>query len=197
MIVTNSVDAPTYDWVTGQKLPEIRAGLAAPNGDAEPFKSLPVGSMYYKGNAANTDYGTWYTKRKNDLRDDDWSAGPCTIVQRVTRADFTDGGSTSGTLDLGQLIPEGAQYRRTVLRDLTGFTGDTSATIQIGDGSDVDRYSASTPSVFTTATAVDLGAPSGTLVHTAEKTPRITITSASDFTNVAAGSFTVYMYYDL
>jgi hypothetical protein len=44
MIVNNYVDAPVYDFVTGLRLPELRAGLSAPNGDGEPFKSLPIGS---------------------------------------------------------------------------------------------------------------------------------------------------------
>jgi hypothetical protein len=197
MIVNNYVDAPVYDFVTGLRLPELRAGLSAPNGDGEPFKSLPIGSRYWKASAANPDYGVWYEKRKNDKRDDDWSPGLVTIAQRVVRADFTDGGSTIGTLTMDQQVPAGAQYLRTVLRDLTGFTGNVSATIQVGDGTDVDRYSAATPSVFTTAVAADLGAPSGTLVHVAAITPVITITASSDFTAVTAGAFTIYMYYYL
>ena len=116
--------------------------------------------------------------------------------ETVTRAQFTDGGSTAGTLDLGISIPAGAIFARAAVTALTGFTGDTSAALTIGDGSDVDRYNTGTPSVFTTAApGADLGAPSGTLWHTAAATPKLTITSNSDFTLVTAGQLTVTLFY--
>ena len=55
-VVSNYVDQSNYDPVTGQQLPEIRTGLVAPNGDASPFKDMPVGSVYVQGNAAVTAY---------------------------------------------------------------------------------------------------------------------------------------------
>jgi len=113
----------------------------------------------------------------------------------VTRADFTDGGSTIGTYALKATIPAGAWVHQTILQNVTGFTGDTSATIQVGDGTDVDRYSTGTPSVFTTVAAADLGVPSGTKIHTAAATVTVTITSAADFTNVAAGQFTIKIFF--
>lgn len=113
-----------------------------------------------------------------------------TYQESITRAGMTDGGSTSGTLVLGCTIPAGALFVSSLITDIVGFTGDTSATIQIGDtGGDVDRYTTGTPSVFTTAAAgVDLGVPSGTKWHTAAVVPDVLITSNADFTNVAAGS---------
>src|SRR3990167_4062588 len=111
--------------------------------------------------------------------------------QFVTRAQFTDGGATAGTFSLNHSIPAGARFAFALLTSITGFTGDTSAVITVGDA-DVDRYNTGTPSVFTTAAAgVDMGVPSGTAWHTAAATPVITITSATDFTNVTAGSLTI------
>lgn len=116
--------------------------------------------------------------------------------QTVTLAEFTDGGSTAGTLDLGVSIPAGAVYAQTLVSDLTGFAGDTSATLQVGDGTDVDRYSTGTPSVFTTAAAgIDAGVPSGTKFHSAAKTPKLTITTNADFTSVSAGAMTVTLFW--
>lgn len=114
-------------------------------------------------------------------------------TQTFTRAQMTDGGSTSGTIDLNVTIPAGAVYLQSMLLALTGFIGDTSATIIIGvTGGDTDRYSTGTPSVFTTAAqGVDLGVPSGTKWHTAAAVPTVLITSAADFTNVSAGQATV------
>lgn len=116
--------------------------------------------------------------------------------ETVTRAQFTDGGSTAGTYSLATSIPAGAVFLRSSIHGITGFTGDTSAAITIGDGSDVDRYNTGTPSVFTTAAeGVDVGAPSGTAFHSAAKTPVLTVTSNADFTNVAAGALTVTLFY--
>lgn len=113
-----------------------------------------------------------------------------TYTQSITRAEFTDGGSTAGTLDLSVTIPAGAVFLQSLITDIVGFTGDTSATIIIGvTGGDTDRYSTGTPSVFTTAAAgVDLGVPSGTKWHTAAAVPTVLVTSNADFTNVTAGS---------
>lgn len=114
-------------------------------------------------------------------------------TQTFTRAQMIDGGSTAGTLDLSTTIPAGAVFLQSILTSLTGFTGDTSATIIVGvTGGDTDRYSTGTPSVFTTAAAgIDLGVPSGTKWHTAAAVPTVLITSAADFTNVTAGQATI------
>lgn len=115
--------------------------------------------------------------------------------QVVAFDDFTDGGSTVGTLDLGVSIPVGAVFQRTLINDVTEFAGDTSATLTIGDGTDVDRYNTSTVNVFATADALDAGAASGTLFHSAAKTPKLTVTTNADFTSVTAGQLTVTLFW--
>lgn len=118
------------------------------------------------------------------------------VKETVTRATMTDGGGTSGTKDLSVKIPAGALYLYTTATALTGFTGDTSAVITVGDGSDVDRYNTGTPSVFTTASqGIALGIPSGTTWHTAQTTVRVTITTNADFTNCNAGSIDLQFWY--
>jgi len=118
------------------------------------------------------------------------------IRQSFTYADFTDGGGASGTLVLAKQIPDGAVVTQAVLYGLTGFTGDVSATITVGDGTDVDRYNTGTPSVFTTnPSGVALGAVSGTAWHDAAKSVTITITEDSDWGDVTAGAATIAIYY--
>lgn len=190
-VISNYVDN-AYDFIIGQN-PQIRWGTAAPDGDAEPWKSLPVGSLYMYAQSAAI--RKWYTKRANNSRDDDWSLGLHCLQQRVSFSDFTDGGSAAGTLALTETIPVGAWVQQVILQNVTGFTGDTSAVMTIGDGSDVDRYNTGTPSVFTTANAIDMGVPSGTKIHTAAATVTLTVTSNADFTSVAAGAATVRIYY--
>ncbi len=118
------------------------------------------------------------------------------IKETVTRASMTDGGSTSGTKVLAATVPAGAVFVQSMATAITGFTGDVSAAIIIGDGVDTDRYNTGTPSVFTTASqGVALGVPSGTLWHTAAITPTVTITSNADFTNVVAGSVDITLVF--
>lgn len=118
------------------------------------------------------------------------------VSETIGYASFTDGGATSGTKALAAQIPAGARFIGCQITALTGFTGDTSAAVIIGDGSDTDRYMTGTPSVFTTAAGgISLGIPSGVLYHDAAKTVTVTVTSAADFTAVSAGSMTVEYFY--
>ena len=117
------------------------------------------------------------------------------IEEYVTRGQFTDGGSTSGTYQMKSVLPIGAHVLATTYTQITGFTGDTSAVMTVGDGSDVDRYNTSTPSVFTTAGAVEAGVPSGVKGHAAAIYPTLTVTSNADFTNVTAGAVKVTIFY--
>ena len=167
-------------------------GPDAPDGDRGPWVTAPVGSRYCRRTSTST---RWYEKRKNDGLDNDWALTWGEIRQTFLFSEFTDGGSAAGTLALDETIPVGAWVLRSVLRGVTGFTGNTSAVMVVGDGSDVDRYNTGTPSVFTTANAIDLGAPSGTQVHTAAATVTVTVTGGSDFTAITAGTATISIYF--
>lgn len=176
--------------------PTIWYGKSALNGTRDPWRSVAVGSIYYE--KPNTTRAKKWRKVCDNKRTDDWCAdsGVHVIRVRITRAMMTDGGSTTGTYDLTEKIPAGAVFLRTTVSDIVGFTGNTSATIQVGDGTTVARYNTGTPSVFTTAAqGVDMGVPSGTVWHTAEVTPRVTITGGTDFTAITAGELTLTLYY--
>ena len=117
--------------------------------------------------------------------------------QTVAYNEFTDGLGTSGTFVITSgTIPAGATFLFAALTAVTGFAGDTSALLTVGDGTDVDRYNTGTIDVFSTvATGVALGAPSGVQYHAAEKSITLTVTAATDFTAVSAGSLTLSFYY--
>ncbi|MCP5101005.1 MAG: hypothetical protein GY943_36100 [Chloroflexi bacterium] len=126
------------------------------------------------------------------------TAGPLVkLTETVAYDSFTDGGATVGTFDLTVgTIPIGAHYLGSSVTAVTGFAGDTSAALTIGDGTDVDRYNTSTVDVFSTAAnGVAAGIPSGVVYHDAAKTVTLTITTAADFTSVSAGSVTVELFY--
>jgi hypothetical protein len=175
--------------------PELKWTVGLPDGDGAEFKNLNVGSEIWRRVTAN--HVQKFLKAKDDNADDDFICTAGVISQRVAYTDFTDGGGTSGTKDLNGIIPAGAWFERSLVSRLTGFAGDTSATLIIGvTGGDTDRYSTGTPSVFTTATqGVDMGAPSGTVWHTAAATPTLLITSGSDWGLVTAGALTVKLFY--
>ncbi len=173
--------------------PVLWYGVNAVDGDAYPWAMAPRGSIYcITGSQAR-----YFVKNENAGHDSDWCAlgGIHTIVQRVAYTDFTDGGAAVGTLTLDGTIPIGAIVLKTAIVNVTGFTGDTSAALTVGDGTTVDRYNTSTIDVFTTVAALDGGAISGTAIHTAAKTPVLTITSASDWGAVVAGALTVKIFY--
>jgi hypothetical protein len=172
--------------------PTIWFGNEVPDGDAMPFTLAPVGSTYIQ----NETTPTHYVKTTDAGRDSDWSTAMGVLAQRVVIGDFTDGGGVTGTLVLDGVIPVGALVTRVVVSDVTGFTGDTSAVLMVGDGTDDDRYNASGDiDVFTTVAALDGGIPQGTQVHTTAKSVTLTVTSAANFTAVAAGAMTVKVFY--
>jgi hypothetical protein len=119
------------------------------------------------------------------------------ITETVAFGAFTDGGSTSGTYDItAGTLPVGSVFLKSAVTAVTGFAGDTSAVLTIGDGTDADRYNTGTPDVFSTiAAGIDVGAPSGLALAVVADTITLTVTSATDFTSVSAGSLTVEFYY--
>lgn len=169
--------------------PGLWYGSSAPDGDAGEFARAPVGSRYYRRMGSG---GIWYEKMSAKQLDGDWRPISGAIVQTVTYSQFTDGGAAVGTLVLTYGIPVGATVVRSFVQALTGFTGDTSCTLTIGDGTDADRYMTGTPSIFTTAAGeTDLGAVSGVAYHDAAKSIVLTATGGSDWTAITAGSMTV------
>lgn len=123
-------------------------------------------------------------------------------VRKVSRtflkSEMTDGGGTSGFIDLTTAIPPGSIILGWICETLVGFTGDTTATIQVGASGTVNEHSADTAqSVFAAGTV-----GSGPVVANAGKratatfAPRVTITSSTDFTPIAAGAkATVTVFY--
>lgn len=158
--------------------------------------ALKTGRLVLKGRKGLYQYDD-VTNTATQIIPAEYASAIRTYKQTVTRAEFTDGGATSGTFVLSATIPAGAIMLKSAVTAITGFTGDTSATLQIGDGSTAARYSTGTPSVFTTAAqGVDMGAVSGTAWHTAAVTTvTLTVTTAADFTSCTAGQLDVTLFY--
>ncbi len=114
----------------------------------------------------------------------------------VAYSAFTDGGAAVGTYLTGVIIPAGATFLYSAIRSITGFAGNVSAVLTIGDGTDVDRYNTGTPNVFADAVdGVDAGVPSGVKYHDTRKEVKLTVTASTDFTAINAGSLTIDLVY--
>jgi hypothetical protein len=110
---------------------------------------------------------------------------------------MTDGAGTSGYIDFtASSIPAGSIVLGWKAVTSVGFTGDTTATIQVGVSGTVDKYSiATTGSVFGTG-CVGSTPKAANQFEAAAATPRVTITSTADFTSVAGtGACVVTVYY--
>lgn len=124
------------------------------------------------------------------------NTGITEVSETVTYDQFTAANAVGTYTSTSVSIPVGATVLYSAVKAVTGFTGDTSATLQIGDGTTAARYSTGTPSVFTTAAnGVSVGAPSGTVYHNAAKSVVLKVTSGSAYANVTAGSLTYSIYY--
>ncbi len=116
------------------------------------------------------------------------------VREQLLASALTDGGAAVGTKALSTTVPAGARYVATLVDTIVGFTGDTTATLKVGDGTTADRYMTGTPSIFTTAAAgVDMGVVSGTAWHSAAKTITATVTSTADVTPVLASGGSCYI----
>ena len=119
------------------------------------------------------------------------------LAETVLRADMTDGGGTSGYKDFATSIPAGCIPIGSQFDVRTAFSGDTSAVIDLGISGNTNNFTAlSTVSVFTTGVrgVQTPGATDNTYLGSATVI-RVTITSAADFTNVAAGEVDVRVLY--
>jgi len=196
--MSNRTNAPEYyeSGVSGPN-PSDWFGTDAIDGDAGDFARSAPGFSYIRRDLTNNLARLPLYKTHASLKESDWTGLQC-VTERVTVAQFTDGGSTSGTYALKTQIPIGAKVKDTILQDVVGFAGNVSATLTVGDGSDVDRYNTGTPSVFTTANAIDMGAISGTAIHATAATVTLTITASTDFTLLvtnALGALTIKIFY--
>lgn len=124
------------------------------------------------------------------------------ITKAVTVATMTDNTDTTGFIDFTtSSLPAGAIVMGWKFVASAAFTGDTSAVVKVGVSGDLDRFSATTTgSVFGAGTVTSAPLATGAFKTASAQTPRITITSASDFTLVvsnATGAGTCTLYYVL
>jgi hypothetical protein len=122
------------------------------------------------------------------------------VGQWVTYDEFTDGGGAAGTLNLNKQIPAGSAAIFSKVTVTEGFSGDTTAVLDIGNASDDDAYSLTTHNVLAAlSNALEHcdsgGGDSGLSLCTSDTTVKLTLTGASDFGLITAGKMYVEVFY--
>ena len=129
------------------------------------------------------------------------------IGYKIATADCIDNAGTAvGYFDLPETVPAGSIVIGWMCNAYAGWTGDTSCTLIVGDGTTTDLYcdDAGAANIFTAGV---YGAAMGDDVHVhadrnplilAATTVRLTLTGATDFTLIqtaAAGAMEFYFFY--
>lgn len=118
------------------------------------------------------------------------------IEEVVDHADFTDGGGAAGTINLTAQMPAGAIPLGCKFVVSEGFAGDTTAVVQAGVSGDADRFTLNTDqSVLAVATVGSVPATDCCDGMNAAQTIVVTVTGASDWGNITAGTMRVIVYY--
>ncbi len=122
---------------------------------------------------------------------------PTALVITVSYDAMTDNTPTVGAyLDAGTTIPAGSVVIAWKAAVTTGFTGDTSAVVQVGTSSSATAFSADTnESCYTSSTTVGSAAVAATAFCAAATTPRVYVNTAASWSSVSDGAMTVTIYY--
>ncbi|MCP4410908.1 MAG: hypothetical protein GY807_24845 [Gammaproteobacteria bacterium] len=117
------------------------------------------------------------------------------VSQSLEFGDFTDNTDATGYVDFDTNIPASAIVLGWEAVVSTGFTGDTTAVIQVGIAGDLDAFSADTAQSVLAAASVGSGALALEAYRGAATTPRVTVTGGADFTSISAGVMVVTIFY--
>lgn len=115
------------------------------------------------------------------------------LSETILFSAMTDNTNTTGYKDFATTLPAGAQVLGWEADVKTGFTGDTTAVLQVGVSGNLDRFSALTTASCLAAGRVGSQAPGATdnTYLTAATTVRVTVTGGADFTSISAGEMDV------
>lgn len=117
------------------------------------------------------------------------------VSQALAFGDFTDNTDATGFIDFATDLPAKCIVLGWKAVVSAGFTGDTSAVLEVGESGATSRFSAVTSKACFAAGTVQSASVAATSECDAATTPRVTVTSAADFTSVAAGAMVVTIYY--
>lgn len=115
--------------------------------------------------------------------------------QSLAFGDFTDNGDATGYIDITTQIPASAIVMGWEAVVSTGFTGDTTAVVQVGVAGDLDAFSADVAQSVLAAATVGSASLAAESYLAAATTARVTVTGAGDFGLISAGVMVVTIFY--
>lgn len=121
---------------------------------------------------------------------------PYRIVKKtLDYSEFVDGGGATATYTIsGQTMPIGSIAIQAGVDVNAAFEDGDGPTMQVGDGSDTDRYATNNVDLEA-AGQQDLGAIKGTAYLAAAKDVLLTITDGTYYGTITAGTVTVWVVY--
>jgi hypothetical protein len=129
----------------------------------------------------------------NMIAEEDTGASIGRIYQDIEYSDFTDGGSTAGTLTMTPTLPEGAFVIGTKVTVNTAFTG--TVTLKVGKSSGEDEFTDGTTVSIGTADVVGESAEDPLEYLAAATTVYLYAAHSSDWTSVVAGQMRVEIFF--
>jgi hypothetical protein len=112
------------------------------------------------------------------------------LSESIAFGDFTDNANATGYVDLATTLPEGAIVQGAQVNVTTGFTGDTTAVMDVGIAGTLEKFISDL-----NVLAADVEGEALLVYLDAANTVRVTVTGAADFTSIAAGVAVVKMIY--
>lgn len=118
------------------------------------------------------------------------------VKETLSLSEFTDGAGASGTVAMTNALPVGAQVLGVAVEVIDACASATSATLDVGDGSDADRFG---DAVDVTSEGLAVGVAAGTNLVSTAVAPTVTLTDATgagaDFGNIASFHAVVEVIY--
>ena len=117
------------------------------------------------------------------------------VSQVLAFDDFTDNEDATGYVDVTAKLPALAIPLGWKAVVSEGFTGDTTAVMQVGIEGDLDKFSGVATASCLAAATVAAPANNDALLSATEETIRVTVTGGAGFGAITAGAMVVTLYY--
>ena len=116
------------------------------------------------------------------------------ISQSLEFGDFTDNADATGYVDITTQIPASTIVTGWEAVVSTGFTGDTTAVVQVGVSGTLDRFSADVAQSVLAADTVGSAALAASAYVGTAVTARVTVTGGADFSSISAGVMVITLF---
>ncbi len=121
------------------------------------------------------------------------------VSQIVEYGDLTDGGGTTGTLDLNKQVPAGSFVIGSKVTVKTAFDGANNV-LAIGTSGDDNEYSGNTTHDISSAAsnlvkAASISSAAGIIAEGSDISVKLTVTDDSSFGGITAGRMLIEVFY--